>query len=105
MGRAEWRRSRLNPSPSKPQRKRLLAGVVADGRATAAVDDFVAQLEPAAMPRRLFRQRSSPWSTRERTFDFAKGRILPQREQCDAAGFRERQLELTAFAMTHQQFT
>src|SRR3979490_2564756 len=75
------------------EKKSFLAADVTKGLSILRMNDFVAQLEPAAQ---LFR--------RDHAFCFGERIVLPQGEERYAGSFRKCQLEIAVFGKSHKDF-
>src|SRR5260370_38777123 len=87
--------SAANAFRLKAKQKSLVASDVSPRLSILRVNEFVSPAKPAAQLLRRLCDRAGPTATRECPFDFGRGGILPQREQCHARAFRKRQLEIT----------
>src|SRR3979490_2285683 len=86
------------------EKKSFLAADVTKGLSILRMNDFVAQLEPAAQLFRRGLDRSRPAPSGERAFCFGERIVLPQGEERYAGSFRKCQLEIAVFGKSHKDF-
>jgi len=86
------------------EKKSFLAADVTKRLSILRVNDFVAQLEPAAQLFGRALDRPRPAAAGKRAFCFGERIVLPQREQRYPGPFRKCQLEIAVFRKSHKHF-